>query len=187
MTSITHKTHSWHCHSSVDGKGAHTTWTQQQIKDGVLGGQSIHTWLKGKLHTSCHWSSNHVCQNQCQLIPSNASQLYITIENKFFITSDLCKWQINVHKHAGVRKYSPPLTELCMSSAWTRIWKHSPASTATNSWRPTWVDTHRLGETDNGNKTVTLLTLRHTEVGLCLLTMPLMVLANRVKLRTEHW
>jgi len=114
LTSITNKTHSWHCHTSVDGTGAHTTWTQRQIKDGVLGGQSIHTRLKGKWRTPCHWSSNQVCQKQCQLIPSNASELYIKIKDRFLITNGLCKRQRNVHNNAGVRKYSPPLTELCI-------------------------------------------------------------------------
>jgi hypothetical protein len=99
--------------------------------------------------------------------------LYIKIKNKFLITNSLRKWQRNVHKHAGVRKYSPPLTELCICHLPEQEFESIllPPQLQTVEGQPElildWerVDTHRLGETDNGNKTVTPLTLRHTEVG----------------------
>jgi len=60
LTSITTETNSRHYHSSVDGTVARATRTHWQVIDGVLGGKSIQTQLKGKWRTPCHQSSNHV-------------------------------------------------------------------------------------------------------------------------------
>lgn len=89
LTSITNETHSWHCHSSVDGTAAHMTWTHWQMY--WVANPSKHSQRENEIPLAIDLQITYVGINvnwYRQML-----QLYTKVKNKFLITNSLCKWQ----------------------------------------------------------------------------------------------